>query len=333
MPREDHDGSGYLAVPLPESTHVSADDLTVNMRHMQYLSHFLLVTCNSFGLSLPSSGEAEATSCAMAAALRYPPLLHAMLALAALHLGHRTDAAALHARALELFNAAPQAFDVTPESAVHTLLFSAFVGIHMLAEVSLSCYDPSIDDAVLLDRFIEYVDVHRGVRAVIGASWSSLTQSGFSSVMTPFEKDIQCYEQRRRGGEGGCVQLQQLLQHLQSSGLPADALSSYRDAIQHLEWTFDLESRLPRDQPAPSPAAVFAWPIMLSIDFVALVQQRRPEALIILAHYGALLHRHRELWVVGNLGTRVVGAITTLLGRYWRPWLEWPNAVLMEQGQ
>ncbi|KAF9634249.1 hypothetical protein BFW01_g5144 [Lasiodiplodia theobromae] len=303
------------------------------MRHMQYLSHFLLVSCNSLGLSLPSLGESGVASCAIGAALRYPPLLHSMLALAALHLGHRTDSAAFQAQALELFNAAPQALDVTAESAVPTLLFSSMVGTHMLADTSLSCHDPSIDDAALLDRFIEYVDVHRGVRAVIGASWSSLTQSGLGSIMTPYEQDIQCFEQRRHGGEAAHVQLRQLLHGLQASGLPEDALGCYGDAVQHLEWAFDLESRQPRDQPAPSPAAVLAWPIMIPVNFVALVQQRRPEALIVLAYYGALLHRHRKLWVVGGLGTRVVGAITTLLGRYWRPWLKWPNAVVMEQGQ
>ncbi|KAF4544410.1 uncharacterized protein LTHEOB_5980 [Lasiodiplodia theobromae] len=78
-----------------------------------------------------------------------------MLALAALHLGHRTDSAAFQAQALELFNAAPQALDVTAESAVPTLLFSSMVGTHMLADTSLSCHDPSIDDAALLDRFID----------------------------------------------------------------------------------------------------------------------------------------------------------------------------------
>ncbi|KAL1614201.1 hypothetical protein SLS54_009919 [Diplodia seriata] len=266
----------------------------------------------------------------MSAALRCPHLLHSMLALAALHLRHRNDAAAFQSRALELFNATPQPLDVSPASAVPTLLFSSLVGIYMLAEASVSCQDGNIDDAALLDSFIEYVDVHRGVRAVIGASWSCLSQSGLNNFVTPMQEDIQHFETHGQGAEGDCAQLQQLLCHLKEAGPSTEALGSYEDAVRHLQWAFDFARRQPRDQTLPSPAAVFAWPIMLSVDFVALLQQRRPEALIILAHYAALLNLHQELWIIGGLGRRVVGAITTLLGRYWRPWLEWPNAIVME---
>lgn len=294
---------------------------------MQYLSHFLLVTRHSVGLSLPPPESDSMVTFAMAASLRIPHLLHAMLSLAALHLGHRTDAAAFQTRALELFNGTAHIINITPDSAAPTFQFASLVGIYKLADVSLTCEDDG-DEAGLLDRFIEFVDVHSGLRAVIRASWSSISQSGLKPSITPFEKDIERFQQNQGDGEGECSQLRDLLRNLEAGEIGTDTLDCYRDAVKHLQWAFSLEQRC---QPALSPGAVFAWPVMLSPNFVVLLQQRRPEALVILAHYGALLHKHRDIWVVGNVGSRVVCAVTTLLGRYWRPWLEWPNAIIVTE--
>ncbi|KAH7045243.1 hypothetical protein B0J12DRAFT_153624 [Macrophomina phaseolina] len=318
--------SDPLGVPLPESDHVSPHAPAINMRHMQYLSHFILVTYNSAGLGLPSTGERRAIHSTVAAALRSPHLLHAMLALAAIHLRHRTDAAALHARALELFNATPQSLDAAPDSAAPTFLFASFIGIYMLADVSLSWRE---DEAALLDRFIEYVDVHRGARAVISVAWSSIAQSDLIPSIAPFVEDILRFEQAPNAGDGECAQLHALVRDLEAAGTSADTLDAYKGAVKYLQWGFDLEARLRRSQHAPSTGAIFTWPIMLSVNFIKLLQQRRPESLVILAHYGALLHRHRELWMVGDIGARVVCAITALLGRYWQPWLERPNAIVI----
>ncbi|EKG19876.1 hypothetical protein MPH_02803 [Macrophomina phaseolina MS6] len=318
--------SDPLGVPLPESDHVSPHAPAINMRHMQYLSHFILVTYNSTGLGLPSAGGRSAIHSTVAAALRSPHLLHAMLALAAMHLRHHTDAAALHARALELFNATPGALDAAPDSGAPTFLFASLIGIYMLADVSLSWRD---DEAALLDRFIEYVDIHRGARAVVSVAWSSIAQSDLIPSIAPLEEDIRRFEQSQHAGEGDCAQLHALVRDLEAAGTSTDTLEAYKGAIKYLQWGFELEARLRPCQHAPSPGAIFAWPIMLPANFITLLQQRRPESLVILAHYGALLHRHRELWMVGDIGAKVVCAITALLGRYWQPWLERPNAIVM----
>lgn len=39
------------------------------------------------------------------------------------------------------------------------------------------------------------------------------------------------------------------------------------------------------------------WPVRLPVGYVDLLEQRRPEVLVILAYYGVLLHRARDYWL------------------------------------
>jgi hypothetical protein len=65
----------------------------------------------------------------------------------------------------------------------------------------------------------------------------------------------------------------------------------------------------------------FAWPAIVSAEFVSLLASRTPVALIILAFYGRLLYRHRNVWFVSNTGQRLIESITLLVDPSWTPWL------------
>jgi hypothetical protein len=45
---------------------------------------------------------------------------------------------------------------------------------------------------------------------------------------------------------------------------------------------------------------VHAWPAVVDVGYVELLKQRRPEALVVLAHFGVLLHGARQLWLFGD---------------------------------
>ncbi|KAI1159718.1 hypothetical protein F5B18DRAFT_664370 [Nemania serpens] len=77
---------------------------------------------------------------------------------------------------------------------------------------------------------------------------------------------------------------------------------------------------------------VFRWAVIVSSDFVKLIEQRRPEALIIIAYYGILIHNARDFWVFGDAGAFMIRSITRFLGSYWAQWLAWPNEVLNATG-
>ncbi|KAI1290968.1 hypothetical protein F5Y03DRAFT_388680 [Xylaria venustula] len=75
---------------------------------------------------------------------------------------------------------------------------------------------------------------------------------------------------------------------------------------------------------------VLRWVVTVRPEFVELIEQRRPEALIIIAHFGVLLHDARDCWIFGDAGAYIIRSITGFLGSYWAEWLAWPNEMLDE---
>lgn len=55
------------------------------------------------------------------------------------------------------------------------------------------------------------------------------------------------------------------------------------------------------------------------------LHQRQPQALVIFAYFGALLHGLNKFWFLEGWGREVVQVIDEILGDYWRPWMQWPR--------
>jgi hypothetical protein len=69
--------------------------------------------------------------------------------------------------------------------------------------------------------------------------------------------------------------------------------------------------------------AIHVWPGTVSQRFVELMDERRPEALVLLAHYCVLLKKVNSSWWLQGVGERLLMAIDRELGSEWRPWIEW----------
>ncbi|KAI0486727.1 hypothetical protein F4859DRAFT_502155 [Xylaria cf. heliscus] len=79
---------------------------------------------------------------------------------------------------------------------------------------------------------------------------------------------------------------------------------------------------------AGSGPRVLRWAVQLPPDFIRLLEQRRPESLIITAYYALLIHDTRDYWAYSDAGAFIIRSITRFLGKYWAEWLAWPNEVL-----
>jgi hypothetical protein len=108
--------------------------------------------------------------------------------------------------------------------------------------------------------------------------------------------------------------------------LGAEAKEAYEGAIDNLLWCF-IKSDIP-NQRHSKVRWVMAWPVMLSLGFQDRLEQRRPEAMVILAHYGVLMMYYRDSWVVGDAGRFLIKAIASHLGPHWAPWMEYPVSVM-----
>ena len=69
---------------------------------------------------------------------------------------------------------------------------------------------------------------------------------------------------------------------------------------------------------------LISFPMLIQQPFIDLVAEQRPRALVVLAHYFALLARISHVWWIGDTGRREIRGIQTILPDEWQNFLEWP---------
>ncbi|KAI0185436.1 hypothetical protein EV127DRAFT_456210 [Xylaria flabelliformis] len=238
-------------------------------------------------------------------ALSTPYLMDAMLALAALHLGalasdvsmqkhYRHQAMNLQTRALAIYNAVCP--EVTEHNCTALLMYSSFIGMHMLHETVTS----QADSLELLDRFIQFAGLYHGVGTVTNRTWHIIRESKLSSIISLIEaadKSEQSY-----------VSISDELLTLLGAArdrLRPSSFQACHDAVQSLRWVFKQHNAL-----------------------LAPMSRHIPEALVIMAYWGVLLHYERDFWVFGQGGQLLIEAISNYLGAYWDKWMELPRNII-----
>jgi Fungal specific transcription factor domain len=306
---------------FPPST---ATDPNLNMDHMELLHHFCMVT---FETLTPEPAQQEVwQSTAIKLGFSFPFLMHEILAIAALHLAHcrperqdhyYTKATELQNHALNGFNAIRE--NVGASNCEAIMLFASLLALHVLADPSRS---RGLNSSEYLDHFLGCINLMRGVRnVVISDWWSYLSESDLKPLLQvkqpeqPYNIPDECRE---------------LAQLTRNADLSTASIEAYDAAIERLHRSFAV-SNVPL-QTHSTIRWLLAWPVQLKDGFLELLNERRPEALIILAYYGVLLHFYRDSWAVGDSGTFLVRSINAHTGAYWGRWMAWPNRMIQLSG-
>ncbi|KAI0877446.1 hypothetical protein GGS24DRAFT_447079 [Hypoxylon argillaceum] len=311
---------------LPPTITGSSSDLgaPVNMNHMEFLLHF------KFSVAIPeldNEFDSMATTWTNKLALQFPWLLNAMLAISARHLAtirpdrssvYISEAFQIQNQSITIFNSEQMSIDETNCSAA--LLFSSILGRHMLVD-TLAGLDS--DGSVLLDNYCCYVQIHRGLRVITSDSWQLLSES----EIWPFL--LFAGVQMQRKGRG--TELQDLRCWVQESqGLDEETLEAYLKAVDMLQVGLDeasaAKTNIRRYQ------MTFVWSICNKAKFNDLVMQRSPQALVILAHYTALLHYAKGIWQIRDGGYRFLHTICTVLGPGYENQLWWVRNLVFGLG-
>ncbi|EEA21575.1 hypothetical protein TMatcc_009003 [Talaromyces marneffei ATCC 18224] len=319
--------------PQVITEHDTEDDSysPVNMHHMN-LFHFLTTE------TLPSLHTHELIDISPTDILKHclpvPYLMNEFLGFAALHKSivggeahmresYRFQAMNFQTHALSIYNAEPAVLNA--ETCIAAFLFSSVLGAHLLCDTLIYRGDDTLNK--FLERFVQYIHIHRGIRTVVGGHWDDLSQSpiGRSFVIS-----------RAVLGDQPATfgpTLTKLLGLIQSAKLGESLTKSYKLAIGNLQSIMnvcEVSTSTSISTPASVSAygAVIAWPVMVPIEYVDALGMRRPEALVILAYYAALLHLYQQLWMFGDGGRFLIESICDSLGVEWGDWLEWPMKIL-----
>ncbi|RGP63807.1 c6 finger domain-containing [Fusarium sporotrichioides] len=222
------------------------------------------------------------------------------------------DAEELQTQALSLFNQAQ--FQVTKDNCIPIFLFSSLLGMHALFNISAAT--PS----QFIGKFIQYLQIHRGIRIVVSESWHIIRDSGITR-----QADTLISLALDEPKTPGPVDQSDIL-----VGLLSDSRSTvgevlfriYMSAAELLQQVFQSHRNLP---PHMRPSIIITWLLKVSPEYVELVDQRQPIALIILAYWALLLHHEGEFWVFKNSGQRLITSVSEHVGPYWDKWLTSPK--------
>ncbi|OQD88415.1 hypothetical protein PENANT_c004G00401 [Penicillium antarcticum] len=118
-----------------------------------------------------------------------------------------------------------------------------------------------------------------------------------------------------------------IFSRIQGHGLDNATVRRYEQTIQALQSVMTIVGN--QDLNEHSIDALVAWPVLVPREYIDLVAERKGEALVILAYFGALLDTQRDKWVFCDGGRYLVDSISQYLGLQWREWLEWPVQALV----
>ncbi|KAK3692818.1 hypothetical protein B0T22DRAFT_495841 [Podospora appendiculata] len=311
---------GFGVVEVPPFPPIEEESHVIDMVHMELLYHYLTDTFASY---TPMAGLVKEIT--MRLALQEPYLMHQVLALSARHLSvlrpdredfYHNQAIYLQTRALTLFNSIdPDSFNHPPTNRVPVFLFSTLLGFHALCDMMSyrECGFPST-----LARFIGYLRLDRGVYSVMEGHWDLLLESELRPII---EIGQEWYDKTGTGPECNTV-----MEHIEAANLDVETLEATRRAINLLQWVFDV-----RPIPTARVHLLLAWTTMIQKPFVTMLENGRPEALAVLAHYFVALDMCREVWMLGNAGRFLLRQTVEYLGPVWETWVEWPRQVLRDE--
>jgi hypothetical protein len=73
---------------------------------------------------------------------------------------------------------------------------------------------------------------------------------------------------------------------------------------------------------------VLSWPAQISQDYIELMSKRKPEALVVLAHYCIMLKMIDSFWFMEGCAARLLEQCRRDLSEEWHPHIEWPISVV-----
>ena len=227
---------------------------------------------------------------------------------------YRLESTRLQSRALAQFNSGQ--IQVTDGNCVAVFAFSALLGQHALFDT----FSGASDLPTALEKLIGCINLHQGIRAVAGQSWEKVSRL-VQTQDSPVDPAHMSAGTPASSGAGEC---DDLLRRLRDADMTQRTLQCYEEAVGILQYLFDTS----RASDERRFIACQEWLVRVSKEFVSLLDQRRPEALVVVAFYGVLLHQARGHWAIANAGRFLIRAISSHLGQYWADWLAWPNEAI-----
>lgn len=307
----------------------SSSQSRVNMLHLELVSHF--TTNMRGGLFADDAIAAELGPKILKYAIASPFLMCETLSLSALHLSTlcperrqclREESAKLQTEALQLFTSSVK--QITVENVIPAFLYTGILGLHHFCD-TFSMPSKSLDS--FLDRLVQSIKLLRGIPAILSGWWEFLLSSDVKLLLQEsrenIDRDDEVVQHFRK--LSSCI--------TESVDLDPHQCQVYEAVIKQMTWVYRSQPTLDGIDHNHSPWMITTWPILVSSEFIDLLSQQKPEALLILSYFSVLLHKCRKFWTVGDGGRFLLEILGEHLGGQWEPLLAWPKSIIYMSAQ
>jgi hypothetical protein len=263
-------------------------------------------------------------------AFKHDFLLHGILALAALHLSRTqperkdalcSDASSHYDIALASFRRAMT--NVNPENGDACFAFSAFIVMYAWASAEgtgdLFFVDSSNETGV--DSTVEWVRLLRGMMALISINFDWMRQGPMGTLIHLWDDD-DVPDAINPEETAKFAALETLWTNSPTTRFNDIEVGALKQTLDVLKETYIMMCSPNVNQDPP--ASVFSWPILVPEEYIQMVLNSQPEALILLAHYCLLLNKINHYWWMRGMSRHLLQSIHQTIGQEWESWIAWP---------
>ncbi|KAL4940962.1 hypothetical protein BDV06DRAFT_230016 [Aspergillus oleicola] len=300
---------------LPAST-------PLNIQDLELLHYFMTSTC--YTTSRIPAIQTLWRDQVPRIAFSTPFLLHALLAVSALHLAHSNPSrrVACFAQAHLHHNAAvtsviPEITSLATENAAALYLFSTLTCIFSCADMERS------SNLLVLSRegqLAHWMRLFRGTGAVLGDDKHEF-QTGILApifVNGGFVSAIRRSDDALREGRMYVLELKDMIMKTHSCDPRTHDI--YQDATDGIARALAVTLK----PSMAETAGVFAWMIEASDEYLELLKREEPTALIIFAYICLAVRKVEWTWWTRGLSARLMSQVYAALKEEDREWLTWP---------
>jgi len=257
-------------------------------------------------------------------AFNYRFLLHGILSISALQLAYLQPAnkASLYAEAsvhhqISVAEFRSAMLEITQENCHACFAVSSLLFFYAWAS-SEGIVDIFFASCTVKDTTIEWVGLVRGSSTLLMAAWSWLLDGPLGVLFrVPGEPPLNGSPEE----DEKLASLQQLWDapHLNFDVAEVEALNKALALLREVNnWTPDFGTEI------CAVAATLSWVVQVPEAFIVMVSQRRPEALVLLAHYCIVLSKVDHFWWINGMSRQLLQTIHSSLGKEWESSIGWP---------
>ena len=317
-PRRPSDFRSPMLTPRPSSpspTYLSLLDL-------ELMHHWTIEGCFSFS-SIREKYHVWQVDVPKEA-LKYEFLMHALLAISAVHLMYTRPeryqvyekGARIH-RNMALSLSIPHLNQVTAENCHALFAMSNIVAnLAFVFPHSVSAHLPPTP----LDDILNYFVLLRGAKTILKSAAEWITQGPLAELAR-----FKCNPSTEALPEDIKTTLDRLVEANDNTTESPRAQEIYESAIRDLRTTFQTYSVVTEKS-----ALVSTWPVIVDGQYIQALRVREPMALSILAHYIVFLQKVNDQWFSKCRVDQLLEAIDQTLPREWRALIEWPKHAIQE---